>query len=223
MREQFVVHRLVFSVLSLAATREVLEAFFHRQWDKFFLAGVLFLLVVNDALFSGAFLKEAPTGQRRKNWWLMELSDLASFLLLVISLVLLSPDTNIFRVDVPKEHFPDNPHCWIWLLILVYWAVSMGWNWLADAYRGFTRWQKRMPFLLFLPFLLTFVASACWPKGTLTAGLGFLSFVSAAAYLIIKGYIVGGLPGRETDSAVATAPDKGRGEARSAENSAEGR
>jgi hypothetical protein len=181
-------YNIIFGILFLCAVRELLQAWFDREWVRFWMAAVLTMLISNDILFTSHLIEERHVPYTIA----MKLSDLLDFVLLSIGVLMLSPRGNLLGVDAQRGdvdkgaapcHARREPS--FWGLICAYWCVCLLWDVLGGAYDGdHLVWRRSIPYLFFIPLLATWCLAFGLPRGRLLRLARPTVTLLAALYLL---------------------------------------
>jgi hypothetical protein len=161
-------YNIIFAILFFGASRELFVSIVERNWLKFFMALSLAICVFNDTLYTSHYIEKDAEVYNVK----MKLLDLLNFLVLGISLVILSPRNNVFYdgSDVPGVTISEPPAWCFWGLLVIYWIIARCWNRLAERPQKTnsqeSTWVSTWPFLtIVIVTLLAFIASLTpWPS-----------------------------------------------------------
>lgn len=147
-------------------------------------AAALTIIILNESVMTSELLE---AGSSSVSYTLpMKLVDLLGFSTLVWALLILSPTSNTFNVNVSDTLPGANTPRWFWGLLTVYWLVTLVWNHLAQQVNK-SKWQCWFLWamhLMWAPTLVAFVVTyrsdcfehaARWP--------GMVVFVTVAVYL----------------------------------------
>jgi hypothetical protein len=164
-------YNIIFGILFLCAVRELLQAWFDREWVRFWMSVALTLLISNDILFTSHLIEERHVPYSIA----MKLSDLVNFVLLSMAVLMLSPRGNLLGVDAQRGemHGGSSPHHLrrepsFWGLICAYWGICLLWDILGGAYDGdHLVWRRSIPYLFFLPLVSIWCLSLGLPRGRL--------------------------------------------------------
>lgn len=180
-------YNIIFGILFLAALREVLQAFFDRDRDRFWMSAVLTLLICNDILYTSHCIEEKKLAYTIS----MKLADLLNFVLLSSGILMLSPNGNLLGVQAlaagsgGASRSLREREGWFWLLICSYWLLCMFWNALGGAYASdHDIWRRSVPFLFFVP--LAAMLGLAWrgPQGRLARWFRPIVALLTVSYLL---------------------------------------
>lgn len=116
-------------MLFIGALRTVLIALENSNWPQIFASGCLVILVFNDMLSTSY---QVETKHEVNYTMPLMLLDLLNFLLLALALIVISPNVNLFDVQLPKvaAFIGDTT---FWVLLFLYWSMLMAWTFISKA------------------------------------------------------------------------------------------
>lgn len=168
-------YNIIFAILFIAAFQQLLIALLAFDLKEVLMAAILCLLVFSDTIFTCDAIEEKHRPYKTK----MKLLDLTSFVLLILAVLVLNPNSKTFQIaesNAPptllhdfQRNGLDDPI--FWLILTLYWLVLMSWNTDADTYKnigadrkwcGFQiryvqRWYAALFGLIFFLALLQYV------------------------------------------------------------------
>jgi len=117
------------------------------------LAATMTLLIFNDILYTSHEIELSNIFYSVP----MKIVDLFNFLILATAIIVLDPVDNILyvkrRTVLPKIKKETK----FWILICIFWILSLVWDHLGNIYSNIKGPLKAIPYLLFLPFFSAFL------------------------------------------------------------------
>lgn len=120
-------YNIIFGILFVGATKELLQAFFDQEWRKFSLALTYALIVANDVVYTSHAVEDSSVTYTVG----MKLVDLLLFMILAYCLVFMNPGDNTLLVHAPGQHLTNEKEIRFWILLTLYWTASLVWDALA--------------------------------------------------------------------------------------------
>lgn len=151
------------------------------------MAGTLVVVIFNEAVLTSELIERRvnPVDYTLK----LKLLDLMTFITFTWALLILEPVHNTFGVDVSQTLLGARRPVAFWVLLTVYWLLTVTWNYLAGQFatgqwKSWFRWWAR---LMFLPFLISSIyyrnaESIC----SVPRGAGGIPLFIMACYLLSK-------------------------------------
>lgn len=174
-------YNVISAVLFVGALRELLIALNAIEPTAVARAGVLALLVFNDAIYTSWVVED----RKQKYGPDLMLIDLANFLILSVALIALnSTPTNVFQLEL-KNFALWFPESRFWLLLGLYWGSVMYWTCRANVYSApsYPKWLFKWALFVGLLFFIQSLVVA-WVGG-LAANIGtFVAAIYPAAYIL---------------------------------------
>jgi hypothetical protein len=174
-------YNIIFGILFLGACRQLLHLF---DTPAGWTAATIAVVIFNDVMNTSQVLES----KERRNYSVpMKLIDLINFILLGLALVSLKPDDNPFQIK-PANSLVTILKPWVtWLLLTLYWAFIILWNWLCGLYSRV--WPKPVSIVshaLIVPFATMVVVtySAASPEN-INIWLRVGVFLCPALYLLL--------------------------------------
>lgn len=197
-------YNIIFGILFLGAVREVFRVIsVDKGWGfwvspSFWMAATLTLIIFNDVVCTTHILEPSSNQKERVYTFSMKLLDLFSFILLCGALVVLSPSDNSFSINASAHVSKDLQELLFWLLLTTYWIVVLVWNAIGKVYpTSLHIWQRLIPFVMLVLFMILGVVSFFYPGGIVTWILRKLVVVYVGVYFFLYKYL---LFGRDRDA-----------------------
>lgn len=175
-------YNILFGILFWGACRQLLLLVDTAAvWD----AATIAVIVFNDAMNTSQIL-EAEQRRNRTYSAPMKLIDLINFMLLSLSLVSLRPDDNPFNVQ-PADSLVAILKPWVtWLLLTLYWAFLVLWNWLCGLYsKEWPLWVSLFSHAIILPFGLMAILNYAASPDAIPTWFRVMVFLCPTLYLVI--------------------------------------
>ncbi len=174
-------YNIIFGILFLAATGELLLAIVHLDFSRLGMAGTLALIIFNDTIYTSHVIEENRTPYSIT----MKLMDLLNFLFLSFAVLAISPTRNTFNIKIPEGFFNNNHVTIFWGLLVLYWIIAIIWNIHSNAYpEGQASWKKAVRYFFWVPFFAMFLITLMVSEGQLATWGAITVFSIIIAYVL---------------------------------------
>jgi RimJ/RimL family protein N-acetyltransferase len=169
-------YSMIFGILFVAATGELLRSLNHPAFRHAVEALVVMLLIISDVIYTSHVIEDRKIGYKVS----LKFLDLLSFFLLTAAIFTLNPAKEGRFGAAGAEPYLT---AFFWCLIVLYWGTLILWNAVAGVYKRLPpdkRWQQPA---IAAPLVVTAVAAVVAP------GSGFVSLCRVAVLIIIIWYV----------------------------------
>ena len=189
-------YNIISAVLFVGAFREVLFALQSGDQPALWRAGVLALLVFNDAIYTSWYVET----RQKKYLPILMFIDLVNFAVLTAALIFLRPGSdNILELDLNRLKDAWLTESRFWGLLALYWVLVEVWTLIAGVFHEKTYKKWLIPCSLAIIVLFAIEAALVRTLGSASSN-GFSHFMSFVAFsypviyiLVIRSLALSGL------------------------------